>query len=272
MLENNLSFLESAERFSKDIIETVATVEPMAPQKIEAMNKNGGSVSNLVIDRRTRCTRFTQPQRFSIYYLSNKLLYLPESDCSSMLSRRSLPGLALRGNGKISDGSTLKILAADSLSGGVWQSRRTRSIFECIRCFLSTFFSNAAPFHIQSLINISLRSPAWKYSEHSSSRESPSSARPWQTGCSLASSVAAYGGEQAGEIGGVGGNEKFFHRSSVASLVLVFTSAESSLKSLKSDGWRGSKSLLKLSRRRLLTDRAMFLNALRRETWISVES
>lgn len=181
-----------------------------------------------------------------------------------MFSRSSLPGLALRGNGKISDGSTLKILAADSLSGGVWHSKRTRSIFECIRCFLSTFFvSNAAPFHIQSLINISLRSPAWKYSEHSSSKESPSSARPWQTGCSLASSVAAYGGEQAGEIGGVGGNEKFFHRSSVAStLVLVFKSAESSLKSLKSEGWRGSKSLLKLSRRRLLTDIAIFFHTL----------
>lgn len=174
-----------------------------------------------------------------------------------MFSRSSLPGLALRGKGKISDGSTLKILAADSLSGGVWLKRRTRSIFECIRCFLSADFSKAAPFHMQSLINISLRSPAWKYSEHSSSIESPSSAIPWQTGCSLASSVMAYGGELAGEIGGVGGNEKFFQRSSAVSLLLVFKSAESSLKSLKSEGCSGSKSLLKLSSRRLLTDKAI---------------
>ena len=105
----------------------------------------------------------------------------------------SLPGLALRGKGNISDGSTLRILAAHSLSGGVWQRRRTRSSFVCvwIRCFLSVAFSNAAPFHIQSLINISLRSPDWKYSEHSSSIDSPSSAKPWQTGCSLTPYVEA---------------------------------------------------------------------------------
>ena len=51
-----------------------------------------------------------------------------------MFSRSSLPGLALRGKGKISEGSTLKILAADSLSGGVWHSKRTRSVFEFDRC------------------------------------------------------------------------------------------------------------------------------------------
>ena len=110
-----------------------------------------------------------------------------------MFSRSSLPGLALRGKGNISYGSTLRILAAHSLSGGVWQGRRTRSSFVCvcIRCFLSVSFSNAAPFDIQSLINISLRSPDWKYSKHSSSIDSPSSAKPWQTGCSLTSSVEA---------------------------------------------------------------------------------
>lgn len=179
-----------------------------------------------------------------------------------MFSRSSLPGLALRGKGKISDGSTLKILAADSLSGGVWHKSRTRSIFEWILCFLSTDFSKAAPFHMQSLINISLRSLDWKYSEHSSSKESPSSAIPWQTGCSLSSSVVVQGGEQAGEIGGVGGNGQFFQRSSVASLLLIFKSTESSLKSLNSDGCSGSKSLLKLSRRRLFTDKAIFFHTL----------
>ena len=34
--------------------------------------------------------------------------------------------------------------------------------------------------------------------------------KTWQTGCYLDSSVVAYGGELAVEIGGVGGNEKFF--------------------------------------------------------------
>ena len=183
-----------------------------------------------------------------------------------MFSRSSLPGLALRGKGKISEGSTLKILAADSLSGGVWHSKRTRSVFEFDRCcFLSAFLSKAAPFHMQSLINISFRSPAWKYNEHSSSRENASSATPKQTGCSLASSVAACGGEQAGEIGGVGGNEKFFHKSSVASLLFDFKSSESSPKSLNSNGWRGSKVVPKLSRR-LLTDIVNFFNALQAET------
>ena len=180
-----------------------------------------------------------------------------------MISGISLSGLALRGKGNISDGSTLRILAAHSLSGGVWQRRRTRFSFVCvrIRCFLSVAFSNAAPFHIQSLINISLRSPDWKFSEHSLSINSPSSAKPWQTGCFLTSSVEAYGGELAGEIGGVNGNEKFFQRSSVDSLLLGLKSVESSFKSLKSEGG-GSKSLLKLSKRRLLTDMAIFLRTL----------
>jgi len=146
-------------------------------QGTDPFNRNRGSV-NVHDGHRSANTESKDSINRSerIYYLS-KWLYLTESDCSSMFSCSSLPGLAPRGNGKISDrGSTLEILAADSLSGGVWHRRRTCSIFERILCFLSADFSNAAPFRItQSLINISLRSPAWKFSEHSSSIENHSS-------------------------------------------------------------------------------------------------
>ena len=189
-----------------------------------------------------------QSARESTFIIYQITLYLPESNWSVISSRISLPELVLSGKGKISDGSTLKILAADSLSGGVCDKSRLGSIFEWNRCFLSIDLSKAAPFHIQSLINISFKSLDWKYREHSSSRENSSSAIPRQTGCSLASSVVSYGGEQAGEMGGVGGNEKFFQRSSVASLLLLFDSGESSLKSLNSDGWSGSNSFSKLSK------------------------
>ena len=119
------------------------------------------------------------------------VIYLPESDWSSIFSSSSFPGLALRGKGNISDGSALRTLAAHSLRDSVWQRRSRRSSFVCVwvRCFLSVAFSKAAPFHIQSLINMFLRSPDWKYSEHPSSINSPWSAKPWQTDCSLTSSV-----------------------------------------------------------------------------------